>query len=138
MVMTPKQRVHIRIESQQAEEQTVQLAEGELYPKGDHAYIRYEEADSGLGQTFTILKLEPDQIRIIRQGNVKSEQTFVRGEKRIGFYETVQGKLELEMHTRDLTAELIQGIGWAAWSYDLYVQGEHAGLYTIKLWIREE
>jgi uncharacterized beta-barrel protein YwiB (DUF1934 family) len=138
MAMEQKRRVRIRIESRQDEQETLLLAEGDLYPKGDRFYIRYEEPDSELGRTSTMLKLESGQIRIIRQGDVESEQTFVRGERRIGFYQTVQGRLELEMHTHDLVSEVIQGIGWVSWSYDLYVQGEPAGLYTIKLWIREE
>lgn len=137
MATTQKRRVRIRIESKQGEQQTLQLVEGDLYPKGDHLYIRYEEAESELGRTATLLKLEPGLIRIIRQGDVESEQSFVPGERRIGFYQTVQGRMELEMHTRDLTSDVQDGLGWVTWSYELWVQGEPAGLYEIKLVIQE-
>jgi uncharacterized beta-barrel protein YwiB (DUF1934 family) len=138
MAMTGKRRVRIRIEGRQGEQQTVQLAEGYLYPKGNHFYIRYEETESELGRTSTLLKLESGQIRIIRQGDVESEQSFVPGERRVGFYQTSQGRMELEMHTHDMASDMQQGLGSVIWSYDLFVQGEPAGLYEIKLVVQEE
>jgi uncharacterized beta-barrel protein YwiB (DUF1934 family) len=136
--MTAKRRVRIRIESRSGSETTVQKAKGELYLKGEHIYIRYEEAPNELGRTVTLIKLETNQIRIIRQGDVQAEQTFVPGEKRIGFYQTPQGKLELEIETHELKAEAVQGIGITRWSYDLYASGTHAGHFQIKLLIQEE
>jgi uncharacterized beta-barrel protein YwiB (DUF1934 family) len=138
MATTGKQRVRIRIESRQGEQETLQLAQGDLYPKGKHFYIRYEETESELGRTTTLLKLETGQVRIIRQGDVESEQSFLPGERSIGFYQTNQGRLELEMHTHGMSSDLRRGIGWVSWSYNLIVQGEPAGLYEIKLVIQEE
>jgi uncharacterized beta-barrel protein YwiB (DUF1934 family) len=138
MAITDKQRVRIRIESKQGGQETLQVAQGDLYPKGKHFYIRYEDAESELGRTMTLLKLETGQIRIIRQGDVESEQSFVPGERSIGFYQTNQGRLELEMATHGMSSDLNHGLGWVSWSYDLIVQGEPAGLYEIKLVIQEE
>lgn len=136
--MTPKQQVRIRIESRSGEENVILQADGLLYPKGDHFYIRYEEEASEMGRTVTMMKLESGQARIIRQGDVQSEQTFVPNEKRVGFYQTAQGKLELEIHTYSYSHDLQNGIGTAAWNYDLYVAGGHAGRYHIKLWIETQ
>ena len=136
--MTAKQRVRIRIESRSGSETTVQKARGDLYRKGDHTYIRYEEEPNELGRTVTLIKLEDNQIRIVRQGDVQAEQTFLPGEKRIGFYQTPQGRLELEIETHELTSEAVHGIGITRWSYDLYASGTHAGTYRIKLLIQEE
>jgi uncharacterized beta-barrel protein YwiB (DUF1934 family) len=138
MAITGKQRVRIRIESKQEGQETLQLAQGDLYPKGKHFYIRYEEAEAELGRTTTLLKLETGQLRIIRQGDVESEQKFVPGERSVGFYQTTQGRLELEMHTHGMSSDLNLGLGWVSWSYDLIVQGEPAGFYEIKLVIQEE
>jgi uncharacterized beta-barrel protein YwiB (DUF1934 family) len=134
--MKPKQQVRLRIESRSGKEVIVQEALGLLYPKGDHFYIRYDEAEAEMGRTITMVKLENGQARIIRQGDVQSEQTFVPGEKRLGFYQTSQGKLTLEVHTHSYANDLQDGPGTAAWSYDLYVAGEHAGRYQIKLSIQ--
>jgi uncharacterized beta-barrel protein YwiB (DUF1934 family) len=138
MAITDKQRVRIRIASKQGEQETLQVAQGDMYPKGKHFYIRYEDAESELGHTTTLLKLETGQMRIIRQGDVESEQSFVPGERSVGFYQTTQGRLELEMHTHGMSSDLNHGLGWVSWSYDLIVQGEPAGLYEIKLVIQEE
>jgi uncharacterized beta-barrel protein YwiB (DUF1934 family) len=136
--MTAKERVRIRIESRSGSETTVQKARGDLYRKGNHTYIRYEEEPNELGRTVTLIKLEENLIRIVRQGDVQAEQTFVAGEKRIGFYQTTQGRLELEIETHELTSEAEQGIGITRWRYDLYASGTHAGTYRIKLLIQEE
>ncbi|MDD9270561.1 DUF1934 domain-containing protein [Paenibacillus sp. GCM10023248] len=136
--MTDKTRVRIRIESRSGSETNVQKARGDLYRKGDHTYIRYEEEPNELGRTVTLIKLEENQIRIVRQGDVQAEQTFVPGEKRIGFYHTPQGRLELEVDTHELKSEAVHGIGITRWKYDLYASGTHAGTYRIKLLIQEE
>jgi uncharacterized beta-barrel protein YwiB (DUF1934 family) len=138
MAMPDKRKVRIRIEGRQGGQETLQLAEADLYPKGKHFYLRYQEAASELGRTTTLLKLESSRLRIIRQGDVESEQSFIPGERSIGFYQTAQGRLELEMHTHDMSADLNEGLGSVSWSYDLIVQGEPAGLYEIKLVIQEE
>lgn len=135
--MTSKERVLIRIESMADGQKSLQSAEGDLYLKGGHAYIRYEESSADLGRTTTLLRMDPSQLKIIRQGDIQSEQTFVPGEKRTGFYQTAQGKLQLETHTHEWSVELNRGIGSVSWSYDLYMAGEHAGLYRLKLSIHE-
>ncbi|UJF33635.1 DUF1934 domain-containing protein [Paenibacillus hexagrammi] len=134
---TAKMGVRIRIESRSAGQATKQTAEGELYLKGEHVYIRYEEKPSELGRTVTLIKLEAGQVKIIRQGDVQADQTFVPGEKRVGFYQTAQGRMELEMETHELTQNMEAGIGTVHWSYDLYASGEHAGHYRIKLNIQK-
>src|SRR5690242_15364691 len=118
--MGATQRVQVRIESRSESGTTVRQASGDLYAVGGRICIRYEEAPSELGRTVTLIKLETNQIRIIRQGDVQAEQTFVPGEKRTGFYWTAQGKLELEMETHELVSEVEQGIGTVRWNYDLY------------------
>jgi uncharacterized beta-barrel protein YwiB (DUF1934 family) len=135
LAIIDKQRVRLRIESKQGGQESLQVAQGDLYPKGKHFYIRYEDAELS---TTTLLKLETGQMRIIRHGDVESEQSFVPGERSIGFYQTAQGRLELEMHTHGMSSNLHHGLGWVSWSYDLIVQGEPAGLYEIKLVIQEE
>ena len=42
------------------------------------------------------------------------------------------------MQTHGVAVDLVQGLGSVKWSYDLYVHGEHAGIYRIQLRIQEE
>ncbi|MCD1259976.1 DUF1934 domain-containing protein [Paenibacillus athensensis] len=134
---TPKSKVRIRLESRSDTDKSVQGYEGDLYIKGAHVYVRYEEPLGEQGRTATLIKLERRELRIVRQGDVQAEQTFVAGEKRVGFYQNEHGRMELEMHTHALENALEMGLGTVRWSYDLYVAGEPAGLFRVQLSIEE-
>jgi uncharacterized beta-barrel protein YwiB (DUF1934 family) len=110
-----------------------QSAEGELYPKGDHYYLRYKESDPEMEGTTTLIKLESELVRIIRQGSVRSEQTFKVGQRLKGYYDAPHGKLELETDTEQLTMNLEQGLGTVDWTYQLFVMEERAGAYRLRL-----
>jgi uncharacterized beta-barrel protein YwiB (DUF1934 family) len=127
-------KVNIQIESYIDDDPGIrQVAEGDLYHKGDHYYLRYKEPDQEMAGTTTLIKLESGLVRIIRQGSVRSEQTFKVGQRLKGYYDAPQGKLELETDTAQLTVHLEQGLGTVEWSYSLFVMGEKAGVYRLKL-----
>ncbi|NHN31980.1 DUF1934 domain-containing protein [Paenibacillus agricola] len=127
-------KVKIQIESYIDEDPGIkQDMEGDLYLKGNHYYLRYKEADPEMAGTTTLIKLEDGLVRIIRQGSVRSEQTFKAGQRLKGYYDAPQGKLELETDTEQLTLELEQGLGTVEWSYSLFVMGEKAGDYRLRL-----
>jgi uncharacterized beta-barrel protein YwiB (DUF1934 family) len=111
--------------------------EAELYVKGTHIYYRYNEIDENMGRTITTFKVEPQQIRIIRHGDIQSEQTFVLQSNRAGFYQTPQGKLELATFTHNLSVNLSEQLGDISWSYDLLVSGESTGTYDLTARISE-
>jgi len=134
--MSAKRRVRIRLESVNMGQHIVHDAEGDLYEKNDHVYIRYEEAQTENGQTTTIIKIEADRAKIMRHGEVASEQYFVPDEMTNGFYQTVHGKMNLTVRTHSFHNRLNeQGNGEVEWEYDLEVMEEQAGLFTIKLMI---
>jgi uncharacterized beta-barrel protein YwiB (DUF1934 family) len=129
-------KVTVRIESKVDEDQSIdQFVEGELYPKGSHYYLRYNEPDPEMAGTATVIKLEPDLVRIIRQGSLRSEQTFKAGQRMKGYYDAPQGKLELETDTAWLNMGLKQGLGTVDWGYDLFVMEQRAGAYQLRLTI---
>lgn len=131
-----KRQVSIKIESVSGSDRIVQEISGLLYPKGDHIYLRYAETEREMGETQTTIRLDGKEIRIVRNGDVRSEQRFSVGTPFRGYYTTPQGRLELEIVTKSLRTELPDGgLGelMAAWSYELYVAGEPAGIYRLKL-----
>ncbi|WP_442602136.1 DUF1934 domain-containing protein [Paenibacillus sp. KN14-4R] len=133
-----KQQVRITIDSTNGDQQLLQHAEGDLYLKNGHIYIRYEEIQEELGRTTTLLKFSDNQFRIIRQGETGSEQTFLPGEWTEGWYHTAQGRLDMRIRTHSLQMRLDEnGLGDAKWNYDLYVAGDHAGRFKIKLSIKK-
>ncbi|MDQ1910990.1 DUF1934 domain-containing protein [Paenibacillus sp. GD4] len=129
--------VQLTIESTpEGGEPIVQRVQADLYPKEGCWYLRYNEPESAqLGRTATTMRIDREQVRILRQGDVRSEQIFVPGGKRLGYYDTPQGKLELETATGELTIGLqgAAGLGEVRWSYDLTVAGESAGRYRLRL-----
>lgn len=131
-------RVRIAVESRSGGQRIVQEAVGDWYAKGGHAYLRYPEPAADLGRTTTVIKLEKNAVKIIRQGEVRSEQTFVPGERKIGYYETAQGKLELAVRARSVRSDLDGPSGTVEFKYALEVAGQPSGTYTVKLTIREE
>ncbi|TDF92183.1 DUF1934 domain-containing protein [Paenibacillus piri] len=128
-------KVDVQIESNIDGERITQHIEGDVYPKESHYYLRYEEPSAELKGTVTTIRLEHESIRIIRQGGVRSEQTFVCGKRLRGYYDTPQGRLELETETRTLAVDLTEGLGTVEWSYVLYAMGEASGAYRLKLTI---
>jgi uncharacterized beta-barrel protein YwiB (DUF1934 family) len=134
--MTARRKVRIRLDSLNREQRIVHDVEGDLYEKNDHFYIRYEETEPEMGRTTTIVKIEKSRVKIMRHGEVSSEQIFLPGEPTYGFYQTAQGKMILGVRTHFLHNRLNDnGTGELEWSYDLEVMEELAGLFTIKLTI---
>ncbi|WJH35761.1 DUF1934 domain-containing protein [Paenibacillus sp. CC-CFT747] len=125
--------VTLQINSRIDGEEIRQSFSAERYRKGDSFYFRYRETDPAMGRTATILKVAPGEIRILRHGDVESEQTFVPDGRRNGFYQTPQGLLELGTETRELAVRLVNGTGTVSWSYDLFVSGEPSGTCRLEI-----
>lgn len=135
--MTSKKEVQIRIESISPDQNMVQSVAGDLYIKDETLYLRYLEPDPSMGKTMTTVKVAEDQIKVIRHGSLQSEQVFTKQKKQWGYYQTGQGRLQLQTRTYSIQDNLIEGIGSISWSYGLTVAGEYAGKFELKLNIQE-
>lgn len=133
--MEDKKRVMLTVVNDSGEE-TIRLSyPADCYAKGTNQYYRYKEQED-MGNTSTLLKIGPDEIRIIRQGEMESEQAFAVGELRSGYYRTAQGMLSIATRTSRVSVQLIEGIGTVEWDYELQLAGEPAGNYRLALDIR--
>jgi uncharacterized beta-barrel protein YwiB (DUF1934 family) len=135
--MPERRRVRIAIDSRIGGRRLSQQTEADWYAKGGHVYLRYAETAPDYGQTTTTVKLEPNAVKIIRHGDVRSDQTFVPGEKRRGFYESSGLRLDLETRTMRWESNLQDGLGTVLWSYDLEIAGAQTQTCSIKLTIDE-
>jgi len=131
-----KTRVELIICSRNGNEEETRRTEGEWYVKGDGHYLRYREEESEMGKTVTIIRVKEDSIKIIRQGDVRSEQEFVPLKKRVGYYSLPKGRLSLETFTRTMDVRWKDGEGSLSWSYDLAVSGSPAGRCRLDIAIR--
>ncbi|WP_248929139.1 DUF1934 domain-containing protein [Paenibacillus hamazuiensis] len=134
--MTSKQAVSIRVSSASEGQRIDQRYNGDLYLKGDYAYLRYAESETELGKTTTVIKIGREEIRILRQGDVVSEQSFAKGKRLAGYYETPRGRLTLETETDSMSIEIEEGIGVIRWSYLLLAGNDQVGRYSLQLDIR--
>lgn len=137
--MNDRQRVSIHLQSLHEGENTVQELPGEAFMKGSVLYIRYIEPAEGphQGETRAMIKLSEDELKLIRHGQVESEQSFRLGQRLPGFYRSPFTSFQLSTHTQHLELALDGLSGRAAWAYDLYVFGELSGHFSISLTIQE-
>lgn len=131
-----KRPVSLRIISRTNGETMEYTAPAELFMNEQTVYVKYAEDEQSMGKTSTTVKISGDGIKIIRHGQVESEQEFIQGERCSGFYHAGQGNLRLDTETTDVVNRLDQGIGSISWSYVLFFDGQLAGEYEIQVQIK--
>lgn len=134
MLKTP---IHIAIESKSNGQVITQSSQGELYQAEDQVIVRYRESEQSMGNTMTTVKCKSGIIKVIRHGDVESDQTFEQGKRIAGSYQTGQGRFALESQTHQISVALEQLPGSIHWNYDLYISEQIVGTYDIKLAIVE-
>jgi uncharacterized beta-barrel protein YwiB (DUF1934 family) len=136
--MSHSSKVSIRIESRQQDEATIQHLIGTMYQKANTLYLRYQENISEWGDVSTTISITDHRITIIRRGALQSEQRFILHQSSIGFHETIHGRFDLLINTSQIMISQIEDTIQVQWSYDLYSDESHLGLYELKLMIQEE
>jgi len=131
--MTDKRTVELHIVSETGGERIERRVKADLYDKAGDVYLRYNEEESQLGRTVTTVKIGDKQLRIIRHGDTRSEQTFIPSQRLRGYYETAQGSMELYTETKQLRIKLQEQPASVTWRYDLYVSGDYAGRYKLTM-----
>lgn len=150
-------RVNITIESRQDNEPFMQQrVQAFMYQKEGSTIYRYEEPTDDMGRTTTTVKVstgrtdrlsvgspeesseESPEISIIRHGEVRSAQTFIRNQTTNGFLQLPQGRMLLRMETTEVDVQVSGGFGSIRWQYRLYTNDHLAGMYQVKLNIQEE
>ncbi|MBJ6360677.1 DUF1934 domain-containing protein [Paenibacillus sp. GCM10012307] len=140
-----KRKVRIRLESRQEDEVTVHDYEGEWIPKPRSAYVLYEEREEGQDPVRTTVRIGRGELTISRRGHIRSEQRFIEGLRQPGAYSTPGIQFKLETVTEQLT--VLQGDHGEqgapelpldiAWSYTLWMNGQHIGRFQLRLQIQE-
>ncbi|MGN7384316.1 DUF1934 domain-containing protein [Paenibacillus sp. SAFN-117] len=131
--MAAHKEIRLTVRSLQEDEETSRTFTAAWYPKEKNGYIRYQEEESDMGNTTTTVKVGREEIKVIRHGDLQSEQTFILHRWIPGFYRTQQGIIHLETYTHRLAVHLVDGIGKICWDYELRVQGSSAGRFSLTL-----
>ena len=77
------------------------VAEGRHYYKNGMHYVLYDDhmAEESIS---TMLRIEPDRLRLTRSGAVSQEQHFMNGLESVSEYRTPMGSLTLSVRTRNM------------------------------------
>lgn len=115
------------------------MTAGRWYDKNGVRYIIYEDTNiSGLEGTKTMLKLEADQVSLVRMGEVEYRQEFCLGKKSISPYATPYGTMQMSIETRQLDISLEAAGGSIYVVYDLEINGQWQSANTLSVKVREE
>ncbi|MCM3342209.1 DUF1934 domain-containing protein [Paenibacillus sp. MER TA 81-3] len=149
-----KLMVRIVIDSRQDDERVTQEVTGELYRKGSHFYVRYIEpinhpdgqndGDSDMSAsspTQVMIKISKRQIKLMRRGQVESEQTFSYLEKQGGYYRSQALRFPMTTYTTlmewnnpwPFEGPLQFDQLMLTWAYQLYIEEQCTGQFEIKL-----
>lgn len=121
------------------EENFKNLYEGVIYNKSNEYYIRYQETiEQNLGNTWAIIKWKKksdlNKIVIIRQGDIKANQTFSKGRKDISNYHNVNGDFEIEIDTNDVIIEISSDDnGIINLDYQMTINSQLIGNYYLEI-----
>src|SRR5690606_2509947 len=90
---------------------------------------------SGSGEMKTIVKIEPNQVTIQRNGALNMRQQLVAGRKTEGIYLTPYGRMALETKTKTIQFAWDKGkrIGKLQVVYDLWMQRNYTGCYNVTI-----
>ena len=126
-------------------EETGQELVAQLFRKGRTSYIRYEEELEGIGRVMTTLKVEEQQVTIIRHGVLRMKHVYRLGEETISQYETGEGSLIMKTKTLSLEytpfeADQLLPTSGASFSnqgrlhlsYHLTLQDQYVGQFTLE------
>ena len=107
---------------------------GRYYRKNQSYYISYEEsALTGLEGTRTTLRVQPDQVRLVRTGMYPSELLFQRGKRHMSLYHTDYGDLSVVISTHNIHSTLTDDGGELDVKYAVEVANTPLGVNHLKL-----
>ena len=118
---------------------TVELVtEGRLQREGDSYTLSYQESEiTGLEGTLTTIRVEPEQVTLLRVGEFNSQMVFQEGRRHLSMYNTPYGAMAIGVNTRHLLADLSDKGGDIEIDYALEVDHAVAGRNSFQINVKE-
>ncbi len=115
------------------------VTEGTFVKRGEKQYITYQESElTGFAGCNTTLKVEQDQITMIRFGPSNTQFVFSLNKTTSGIYHTPYGAFEVHVLTKALQVSLQDGQGKIHIDYMLCFSGNPASKYQFHMKITEK
>ncbi len=112
---------------------------GLYYVKGQSIYLKFQEPNEH-GEINTIIKIQGDDVLIMRSGVVSMRQTHRKGEWTKGTYRSELGDFSLDTKTDNVLFNWSDKTkkGQLFVTYTLLLNETEAGRYTITIHFKEE
>ena len=113
-------------------------ANGQYYVKGQGTYVTFQGPNEQ-GEVKTIIKIQDEQVLIMRSGAVSMRQTHVKGEWTTGTYTSELGTFALQTKTDNVLFKWSdeKKKGQLFLTYALLLSEQEAGRYTITINLKE-
>ena len=114
------------------------VTEGRLM-RDDAGYtLTYQESElTGLEGTLTTIQVAPEQVTLIRAGEVNSQMVFQEGRRHLSMYNTPYGAMAIGVNTRHLLAELDDQGGDIEIDYAIEIDHAIAGRNIFQIKVKE-
>ncbi len=103
------------------------ISQGRLYRKGRQYFVSYDEsALTGLEGTHTTVKLDGEEVSVIRTGKYPSQMVFKHDNKSLTVYRTDYGPLTVVINTKKVSSTLCDDGGVIDVLYEIEIENEPA------------
>ncbi|GMQ56036.1 hypothetical protein AN1V17_04280 [Vallitalea sediminicola] len=110
---------------------------GGYVEKNNKVYITYIDSTiDGDKETKTTIKLEEEQISILRFGGVNSHMVFEQDKTHITHYQTPYGMFEINTHTKKISVDKKEAFMEINVSYDLSINHMSMGVNTFTITVK--
>ncbi|WLR50755.1 DUF1934 domain-containing protein [Bacillus tianshenii] len=138
-----KQPIEVKLVTEirdSAQRETIAIeSSGMKYMKNDALFLTFDEEIEGAGKVKTIMKLNEQELYIMRSGAVSMRQTFQKGEETSGVYQSPYGAMQMKTNTERISYQFDERSkkGKLDIAYRLSMQGEEAGRHRLTLTFKE-
>jgi uncharacterized beta-barrel protein YwiB (DUF1934 family) len=114
-------------------------ANGLYYEKGKSRYLAFQEPHEQ-GEVKTIVKMQDSEVLIMRSGVVSMRQVYKKGQWTQGMYQNALGQFSMDTKTDNVLVQWSEKKkkGSLFVTYQLLLQGNEAGRYTITIDFKED
>lgn len=112
---------------------------GRLTSHGPDGYLlSYQETEiTGMGNTRSTFRVEPNRVSLIRTGDVVSQWVFELGRTHTSVYGTPFGNMEVAITAREIDADLTDSGGYLNIDYAIDLDHRLSGRYQFNIDVRE-
>lgn len=107
---------------------------GHFYRQNGTYYVIYEESElTGLADTRTMIKAEPEAVTVTRTGQYPSQLSFEKKKRHLSLYHTEYGDLAIAVTTERIVVELDDSGGMVDVEYAVEIDNQPVGTNHLKV-----